>query len=75
MLCEFPFKNEDINISIGQGKKTLGKNVAPNFDDFKKTPAAQSKGKTPTERKLLFKQEVSPDSDIHMEVDTETTQE
>ena len=67
--------SDDIIISIRQGKKTLRKNVAPNFDDFKKTPATQSKCKTATEKKLSFEQEVTPDSDIHMGVDTETTQE
>ena len=42
LICEFYFDSGDVNASMGQGKKTLKRNVVPTFEDMKK-PVAESK--------------------------------
>ena len=54
-MCEFHFRSGDINVSVGQGKKTLKRNVVVTFEDLKK-PVFESKWKPPGARKSLFEE-------------------
>ena len=51
----FYFDAGDINVSMGQGKKTLKRNVVPTFEDMKK-PGVESKKKHPATRISLFEE-------------------
>ena len=52
---EFHFDSGDINVSMGQGKKTLKRNLVPAFEDMKK-PNVESKRKPPAARKSSFEE-------------------
>ena len=51
----FIFDSGDINVSMGQGKKTLKRNVVPTFKDLEK-PVLESKRKPVAARKPLFEE-------------------
>ena len=59
LICQFHFDSGDINVPMGQGKKTLKRNVVSTFEDLKK-PVVQSKRKPPAARKVLFEEIVEP---------------
>ena len=52
---DFIFDSGDINVYMGQGKKTLKRNVVPTFKDLKKT-VLESKRKPLAARKPLFEE-------------------
>ena len=51
LICEIYFDSGDVNASMGQGKKTLKRNVVPTFENMKK-PVAESKRNPPAARSL-----------------------
>ena len=55
LICEFHLDSGDINVSMGQGKKTLKRNVVTTFKDLKK-PVVESKRKPLAVRKSLFEE-------------------
>ena len=61
-ICEFHFDSGDINISMGQGKKTLKRNVVVTFENLKK-PVVERKRKPPAARKSLFEEIWEPSQD------------
>ena len=50
LICVFHFDSGDMNVFLGQGKKTLKRNVVPTFEDLEK-PVVEGKRKLPAARK------------------------
>ena len=59
LICQFHSDSGGINVSMGQGKKTLKRNVVRTFEALKK-PVVQNKRKPTAARKVLFEEIMEP---------------